>query len=322
LRKLKFKKLKRGQQARRVFRKTDLWVLGRHDAGVPLLTLSRDGESLVATDKDRANARIAKLQAILTRSETRLKLHQGRWDERENVRQKDQSALDAWENLATKLTVLKLPAVARAVILTFLAFLDFVVFARVAAVALDVEASFSNPEYWIGGMYGLFVSIVAFMLGRALKESRVYAAQGALMTEERLAAIRNDEDYNPAPRARADKQTAALAVSSLLFLILVGLAGWARFKANVDENEAFSALGLLIPVLIIFVEFFLHDPLAPSVTNRRPLHVLLSRKVTKTTNSIDLFTKLRDGRVLLVESYYAAEEADLLLRLNNVGIRN
>ncbi|MDY7105602.1 MAG: hypothetical protein S0880_30840 [Actinomycetota bacterium] len=145
-------------------------------------------------------------------------------------------------------------------IIGLLAMLDFYVFARSVAVNQDVPERLTEPQFLIGGGYGLLVFVVGFFLARSLKQWNYASAQRRLRREIDQGAVEvPDEDLRLLVPSRVDPSV--LFVFLLMFGAFCVAGVFVRMGgAAVDEGLGLAMLQALVPVLVVLAEFFLFDP--------------------------------------------------------------
>lgn len=305
-----------GRLAREALRDVDLDEFDP-DAAIPIAALETHRRvALGNVDRDE----VTRQRALLEREEKTTRqldeLHRPKFDDRKEKLDESSATIRQWRKLglAERITTLALPPVMKLALLLFLTFIDFFVFARAVAVIQDVEASPTNPEFWFGGILGVFVSIVAFLLGRVLKETTVFPAQARLVRE-----LRHDNPAVQLPAASAPKVREA-AMMGLVFVAMLGLAALFRLEAQVEENIGFLVFQLLLPVVIVLVEYLVHDPLEFRRARRSFTHWRLERKLRKTNSRLarsrESFRLLREN----VNQMFSKERVTILKMMRSKGV--
>lgn len=248
---------------REAFREVDLGSY-EADAVRPLVYLARLNRNLnhhtitsTLEHIDRESGpRFAASRALLAEAE-----------EKEAVRiarlQREHRTTEQWKEMGLdqRISVVHLPTFFRYLFMVFLAGLDFMVFARALAVVQDVDASARNPEFWLGGAIGLFVSAVAYFLGHAAKRWAMASAQLELGRELIAKAQVRGTPLDDLPRRSTPDKPLTIGLA-LLFFLALAFTALMRFEAAAgDQNIAVIAFQLLIPVLIVVLEYAAYDPL-------------------------------------------------------------
>jgi len=309
-------RVKPGRLAKEALKDTDLDEFDP-DAAVPIAALETHRRvALGNVDRDETR----RLRSSLEREEklTRrlTELHRPRFDDRREQVTQESNTIREWRNLglAERLKSFALPPVAKVAVVLFLTFIDFYVFARAVAVIQDVEAAPDNPEFWLGGVLGVFVSLVAFFLGRLIKEARVFPAQARL-----AGHLRHKNPDVELPAAAGPRGRDALGLG-VVFALMLGLAALFRLEAEVEENIGFLIFQLLLPIVIVFIEYLVHDPLEMGRARRSFTHWRLERKLRKVTSR--LRQAREDFRLLRanVTQMFSKERVTLLKLMQAKGV--
>jgi len=225
-----------------------------------------DAEELAALSQAKSNGEGSIRQAHTKYQDAllRYKRRRDRREQRNKVNAPRIAFAEAWRelNVQERYPHVHLHWSALLVIFASLAAIDFYVFAQAYAVVDDVEDY--SPEWWLGGFIGLVVFGAGLVVARQVKTVISGQAQRALVRELQ------DDDETPRPRYTVREQERslpfskanflALSLASVLFGSLVTAAIWIRVEGSQGDMAAIIMTGL-IPLVIVAIEVFLHDPL-------------------------------------------------------------
>ena len=222
---------------------------------------------------------------------------------------------------AEKYPHVNLSIVANLIIVILLAGLDFYVFANAYALVDDV-VDFS-VGWWVGGLLGLVVFISGVIFAHQSKRVVVTAAQKALVEELRL----DDSTYSPRIVIRDQERVLpqisanwiSLFLSGALFFSLVILALLVRFED--DHGSAVTSIMMgLVPVVIVSIELYFHDPLFRKEENAGWRERHLERKVNRLRDKLDTVVSSYRGYVDRIQSFYSSERRKALVDARDRGM--
>lgn len=194
------------------------------------------------------------LSAEKAKIENRKSSRAARREVRAARREARQKTMQEWRTLGVleRLVVLDAPRPVRWVVLTVLASLDYYVFAKAAAVALDIEESFSNFQFWLGGGLGLMVFVCGLLLAHVLKRTALASGQASLVRQRQAtpASVPERSSYN----------LPTLVTSTLFFLAFCILGGAVRLAADTGEQPTVVVFQMLVPLVVVLIEYLMHDP--------------------------------------------------------------
>lgn len=261
--------------------------------------------------EDKANVRIADLVAHkMQRPQERLdRLRAGAERSQGKKRVKDEDRADRRENMRTwrqvgireRFPFVDWPPWARVLVLTFLALVDFFVFAEAAAVHFDTESSVSDPVYLFGGLLGLVVYVLGLFHATSLKRMTLAFAQAKL----------------PHPGGAARTSSANLGsvvVTGLMFAMALTVGLFIRLEAGTNEATSAVVFQMLLPCAVVVVEYFLHDPTHVRNTRRTPLDWLRDWRMDKHDRRIHSI-KLEGENAFAYNRAFHAEATAILRRL-------
>ncbi|MCP3877292.1 MAG: hypothetical protein GY701_02695 [Sulfitobacter sp.] len=287
------------------------------DPALPLAKLETDrirGLDSIDTQEQRRLAKPLQKQAELERvlEET----HRPAFAKRQEKYTTEMERLERWHKLGLGELIFKLPVGSffRLLILIFLTFLDFFVFARAVAVAANVEASFGETEYWLGGLLGLGLSLAALLLGRSLKRASVPHAQTRL-----VQSLRSD-GIDTSGLIRSASGFAPVLATGSVFAAMLAVAALLRFQSNADENIALVAFQLGLPVLIVLLEYLIDDPLELYRPRRSALHNRLERRKRRIDERINQSRLIYENLRRDLTSMFATERVILATLLQGRGL--
>ncbi|MDQ1138449.1 hypothetical protein QE410_003248 [Microbacterium sp. SORGH_AS 1204] len=225
-----------------------------------------DAEERAALFQAKSNGEGA-IRNAYTRYQDALLRYKRRRDRREEKNKAHEPRIafaEAWRalNAQERYPHAHLHWLAQVVIFGLLAGLDFYVFAQAYAVVDDL-AEFSI-QWWLGGLLGLVVFVAGIILARQIKAIIVATSQHSLVkdlqddipTKRPQYTVRGESRTLPYTRASG----LALTLSGSIFIALVGLAIWVRLDATTGDLPAVMMTGI-IPIVIVAVEIYIHDPL-------------------------------------------------------------
>jgi hypothetical protein len=179
--------------------------------------------------------------------------------------------------LAQRLMVISLPSLITGLILFGMASFDFLVFARTIAVFSN-QPDYSLP-FFIGGLIGLIISVLAFLLARVMKKGAVRRVQGELVSEKRSRKIwlsGEENDLTPFPSGtRLSLVLSGVLASALILSFLM------RLDAGAETNISYLVFQISIPLVIVIFEYLIFDPFGAPVLKRKWSHWRDERKLTK-----------------------------------------
>jgi len=206
-----------------------------------------------------------------------------------------------------RMTTIHVSRPVRFLIGLFLAALDWFVFARAAAVALDIQIDARNVEYWLGGSFGMLVFLIGFVTARSWKQVRLAYAQRGLGV--------------PAGAVAASPPFAEAMGSTVLFVLLCFASALVRVEAPGGERQSVVLFQLLVPVVLVAVEFFLHDPIAHRVPHpRSPVEWWLRRAQRRAQAAFDSLPSFVDIAAE-IDAHFDHAEARLAIELRDRGFR-
>jgi hypothetical protein len=162
-------------------------------------------------------------------------------------------------------------------ILIFLAGLDYYVFARAAAVAFDVEESPTSAEFWVGGLFGVLVFMLGLFLANTWKRGSLARAQ--------VSIAREATDKTKLPQ-RMSPNFGVLMVTLFFFLLFCLIGAFVRIEAESGERISVLALQILVPVLVVLVEYLMHDPTDVRLPRRQLLDWWIDRRISQTNKAL------------------------------------
>lgn len=323
-----------GQAAREIFNSGDVdrdqnpierVMELRHSRDENISHLEEQAKKRLHDVEVRTQGPIAVLNERLERLRDRETVEEERYAERVVTRAEEKTVMDRWRRLGLKdrIFLITLPGWMHGFLLTVLAGIDFYVFARAFAIAENVDASLTNPEFWFGGLIGIALFVAGWLLGRSLKKLNMTVAKAAIA--RRLAT--SDPDVETPEVGAA--HLGAVAMSGLMFFGFLYFGLRVRLEAEV-ESLATVGLQILIPILVVFVEYALHDPTEVAPTRRRFTHWRIRRRrsavqaelASAVTERDMRLSAIRDEHTQATEStaiWWAREESQLRTLLEGIS---
>ncbi|ONH26124.1 hypothetical protein [Pseudofrankia asymbiotica] len=216
---------------------------------------------------------------------------------------------------------LHLSSGARAVVLTVLAILDFYVFALAMATVTNV-ANYS-VEWFVGGVLGLAIFAIGFVLAHAIKARILSKAQRQFLAAADKGTLIIDPEIRP---QLVDSRSSAMALTltGMIFIVMLIVSIGVRMSGGSDDQygSLMAVFQGLIPLISVGVELYLHDPTErddpmPNWRDRR-----LERHLAKAERRLRVVAAQVEARVAQVEKLYRVEEAILDVEQKDMGLRH
>jgi len=300
--------------ARRALGPTDL-VVGTASVTDYLDDLRDHRDAAVAHVDEDEQRRHTRAQVRITDLTLELGELDGTYQERTRDLQQRRDNMLLWRQVgaAARFSSTPIPRLAHAPLLLALALLDAYVFSRAAAVALDVEVSLSDPGYWVGGSFGLVAFLCGVLLARSLKQARLAAVQRDLLTRVPHTV--------PAGAHASLSHVSEVVTTGILFVLFSAAGTLVRMEVNTAERESVLLLQLLVPVIVVAVEYFVFDPTNVRVPRRSRRHRALERRLAAAQAAEANATQLAAERRTAVQADYKAASAVIRRRLDALGYR-
>ncbi|TCJ35203.1 hypothetical protein [Parafrankia sp. BMG5.11] len=228
----------------------------------------------------------------------------------------DQAARWRQVGIQERIPLIHLSLPLRVVILLLLATVDFYVFAQAYAYLTDVE-DFS-PEWWVGGGVGTIVFLTGLVLAHEIKALVLGRAQRKLLQEIDDGSIKIEDDC----RERlvcTESSPIMLGLALFGFTVLFVFGLLVRLVGS-DENWSISLLLSLVPVVVVVVEAFIHDPMDRAEPRRSLLEWLLERKLAKESENLAVLQEKIDRAISRIKHKYVVERSILATEQADMGL--
>jgi hypothetical protein len=219
---------------------------------------------------------------------------------------------------------LHLGAGARNAVLAILALLDFYVFAY--AMGTVTDAKIWSVEWLIGGVLGLAVFFIGYVLAHAVKGRILSKAQRQFLRAADEGRLAIDPEVRP---QLVDSKSSALALwlTGTIFMALLVVSIGVRMLGSVATGNS-STSGImalfqgLIPLVSFGVELYLHDPTErddpmPNWRDRR-----FERRLARAERRLRVVAAQVEAQVAKIEKLYRVEEAILDVEQKDMGLRH
>lgn len=227
-----------------------------------------------------------------------------------------QAALWRQVGIQERISLINLSYPLRVIVLLLLATVDFYVFAQAYAYLTDVE-DFS-PEWWVGGGVGTIVFLTGLVLAHEIKSLVLGKAQRKLLHEIDDGAIKVDNDC----RERlvcTESSPIMLGLASFGFAVLLIFGLVVRIVGS-DENWTISLLLSLVPVVVVVVEAFIHDPMDRAEPRRSIFEWFLERSLAKEEENLAVLQEKIDKAISRIKHKYAVERSILATEQADMGL--
>lgn len=286
----------------------DLSLAGA-ESWTAILDAERNAAVRAAEQREAASRTAEAERAALARSE--LAAATEAWERRHERRLARARVMSAWRatRIAERLTTVAVPWPVHLAALVALAALDAFVFSRSAAIVLNVPVDFGNPEFLAGASFGLLAFACGVLLAHSLKRLQLAGAQ------QRLLTARGDSLGVDAVASVGSPGEAAVTAS--LFTLFCAASGFVRYEAGTGERSSILLLQLLVPPVVVLVEYFLHDPTAASEPRRSLRLRVAERRVRAAESRVG---NPPQAQADLVKEEFAVARAVLVCGLADRGI--
>jgi hypothetical protein len=189
-----------------------------------------------------------------------------------------------------RLTIFDAPLPIRWTLMGILAALDYYIFAKAVAVALDIEDSLTNVQFWLAGLFGLGVFVVGIFLGFALKRYWLAHAQASLIEEHAAGSGDGRREKSGADEALPPQTSSGFAFvvfTAFLFITACVVGAFIRLEAGTGERRGAVILQMLIPVVVVLVEFVTNDPTHVRVPRRGPVDWWLDQRLAGAKGEVE-----------------------------------
>jgi hypothetical protein len=226
---------------------------------------------------------------------------------------------NAWRRagILERIPLVEFSRITKFTIISLLAMLDFYVFARSVAVNQDVPERLGEPQFLVGGGYGLLVFVVGFFLARSLKQSNYASAQRRLRREIDEGAVTAREDDMPLlVPSRVDPSVLFVFLAMFAAFCVAGV--FVRMGgAAVDEGMGLAMLQALVPVLVVLAEFFLYDPTDYRLPRPNTIDRWLEQQRDRDEQRLQTIGEAAERMIQNVEAMYGIERSLLDVQPND-----
>lgn len=295
------------------------------DPSAIITSLQSERQYAVEVFERELNEKLASAKAVIDSSAERLETLEEIFGERKLRAERARSEMTEWARLGLRASIGDASSGwAKWMVIAFLTLADLYLFARAIALINDVRIHPAELEFWTGASFGLIISLVALLVGQSLKHSAMAFAQRSIVADASRSIGKTRANGGQPMRIAlprpASPRLVRLSFWAILFVAIIGAMAWIRISADVDESLAMTAFQMLIPLVIVGVEFRYHDPMQVSEPQRSREHRKLKEQVSGLSQESQRIVDTRESSKAELLAAYTAEHDSLVGLLRDSGL--